>query len=622
MFTNASKYIKDFEKNSKDNPLHESLLTYLKINPVRSKRDVRYLVEYMYKNHMLEDNMCYIYIQFLFNGNVFQKAFEQLVKELDEERIKSNNQAKKNNKGTNNGKAASKEEYIKSLCDDEEKDELESFLSATHYVNWKHVRNGKKVYIFEPELDYYMINPLQIKPGNVPLLNISNLEKFYNWLPPVRFRIDRKFNISHFEFQAFFKAIDLCDQLRKALKDPIFKNKLWKIHKTTHTLDWNHVITTKTSYIIQPVVCGLTIEGIRLSRKNRPSNIAQLVKKYPGLPDVTFRITQDFQVTGLNVSLVDEIIDFCVAKDQQIWEEEQKRMAKEQEERKRIQEENRRKKLQETYERLRKKGVDMTVFKETFTLKWSEVRFYNRYFMFEPQLGNRIGKNRITPLRVDDYRCKTSFNYILSYFQDRLPAITYKITTEFGIELNSKPLFEAALTYLTKEQARIDAGISVMSSAGRITLVTKRSFESALSKAAAMKPEDFKRYKSKFIDFLVEKQMDEYKVVPVSENVSHSRSSYDEASFIFTAKSWDGRIFIIIENVNPDRSTLLFKVERDMYMTALHTIFDYIQSDVINKRSAIRDGDIDFGNIGILAYWTFNHDSYIDWKYRLMGYLD
>ena len=176
------------------------------------------------------------------------------------------------------------------------------------------------------------------------------------------------------------------------------------------------------------------------------------------------------------------------------------------------------------------------------------------------------------------------------------------------------------MSYLTKEQARIDAGVSVMSSAGRITAVTKRSFESALSKAAAMKPEDFKKYKSKFIDFLVEQQMDEYKVVPVSENVSHSRSSYEEASFIFTAKSWDGRVFIIIENVNPDRSTLLFKVELDMYMTALHAIFDYIQSDVINKRSAIRDGDIDFGNIGILAYWTFNHDSYIDWMYRLKSY--
>ena len=72
----------------------------------------------------------------------------------------------------------------------------------------------------------------------------------------------------------------------------------------------------------------------------------------------------------------------------------------------------------------------------------------------------------------------------------------------------------------------------------------------------------------------------------------------NEASFIFTAKSWDGRVFVIIENVNPDRSTLLFKIERDMYMTALHTIFDYIQSDVINKRSAIRDRDINFYNVG------------------------
>ena len=620
MITNKIKYIKDFEKNSKDNPLHESLLTYLKINPIKGKRDVKYLVEYMHKNHMLEDNMCYIYVRFLFDGTCFQKVFGQLVKELDNGKNTSNCITKHSERGMKDSRSADKEEYIKSLCDDEEKDELEYFLSSTHFVDWKHVRNGKKAYIFEPEIEYYRINPLQIKPENVPLLNISNLEKYYKWLPPVRFRIDRKFNISHFEFKAFFKAIDLCDQLRKTLKDPILKNKLWKIHKTTHTLDWNHIITTKTSYIIQPVVCGLTIEGIRLRRKNRPSDIAQLIKKYPGLPDVTFRITEDFQVTGLNVSLVDEIIDFCVAKDQRIWEEEQKRIAEEQEERKRIQEENRRKKLQETYERLRKKGVDMTVFTETFTLKWSEVRFYNRYFIFEPQLGNRIGKNKITPLRVDDYRCKPSFNYILSYFQDRLPGISYKITTDFKVELGSKPLFEAALSYLTKEQARIDAGVSVMSSAGRITAVTKRSFESALSKAAAMKPEDFKKYKSKFIDFLVEQQMDEYKVVPVSENVSHSRSSYEEASFIFTAKSWDGRVFIIIENVNPDRSTLLFKVELDMYMTALHAIFDYIQSDVINKRSAIRDGDIDFGNIGILAYWTFNHDSYIDWMYRLKSY--
>ncbi|MBO5016681.1 MAG: hypothetical protein J6C92_12900 [Bacteroidaceae bacterium] len=115
--------------------------------------------------------------------------------------------------------------------------------------------------------------------------------------------------------------------------------------------------------------------------------------------------------------------------------------------------------------------------------------------------------------------------------------------------------------------------------------------------------------------------MNEYKIVPVSENVSHSWSSYDEASFIFTVKSWDGRLFIIIENVNPDRSTLLFKVESEMYMSALHTIFDYVQSDVINRRSAIHDGDISFYNAGVVAYWTFNHDTYVDWMYRLRGHL-
>ena len=79
MITNTIKYIKDFENNSKDNPLHESLLTYLKINPVKDKRDMKYLVEYMHKNHMLEDNACYMYVRFLFNGTSFQKMLGQLI---------------------------------------------------------------------------------------------------------------------------------------------------------------------------------------------------------------------------------------------------------------------------------------------------------------------------------------------------------------------------------------------------------------------------------------------------------------------------------------------------------------------------------------------------------------
>ena len=76
-------------------------------------------------------------------------------------------------------------------------------------------------------------------------------------------------------------------------------------------------------------------------------------------------------------------------------------------------------------------------------------------------------------------------------------------------------------------------------------------------------------------------------------------------------------------DIDPEvaRKAVEFFLDSDVRCTdGKHAIFDYIQSDVINKRSAIRDGEIDFGNIGILAYWTFNHDSYIDWMYRLKSY--
>lgn len=635
----GKEFIKLFEKMAYQNPLYESLLTYLRINSVTNDRDLRFLVGYMRKNHMLEDNMCYIYVQNLLGNTAFLKDFIRLIKETGNKGKLPAVDSRKTNKDTDKNTKVNKQVSMPPSESEKYKKEevnIETFTSATHYLDWNHVRKGKKTYIFRPLFENIKVKELILKPNGIPLLDIKDLTFFYKWMPAVRYRIDRKFNISQFEFKAFSKAIVSFERLQKMWRNPVQKNNILSIYQNTHVLNWNDIKGLADEYIIQPQMFGLSVKGISIPRKNRPLAIGWFVKQYLNLlPVVTYRIDEDFRITELNVELVDETIDFCLDRERQRAESEKQRLeierkereekerqrAVEKEKRRKIYEENRKRKLQETYERLKMKGVDVSIFNTTFTLQWSDVKFYNRYFVFEPQLGKRTGQNKIKPLRVDDYRCKPSFNYIVSYFQDRLPTIPYSVTIDFRVELKSKPLFEAALADLTREQARVDAGVSVKSSTGRIVSFEKRSFQSALSKAASMKPEEFRRYKSKFIDFLVGHQMDEYKVVPVSENISHSRGSYDEASFIFTVKSWDDRLFIIIENVNPDRSTLLFKVERDMYMTALHTIFDYIQSDVINKRSAIRDGDISFGNASIVAYWTFNHDSYIDWMYRLRGHI-
>ena len=76
-----------------------------------------------------------------------------------------------------------------------------------------------------------------------------------------------------------------------------------------------------------------------------------------------------------------------------------------------------------------------------------------------------------------------------------------------------------------------------------------------------------------------------------------------------------------MENVNPDRATMYFVVRTGMYKTALHTIFDYIQSDRKNKRSAIRDGKVPLEDVGVSYYGTTHHDYFYDWKNRLQRYI-
>ena len=629
------EFINLFKKMSDQNPLHESLLSLLHVSPVRDGRSLKYLLTFLYKHNLLKDEMAVRYIQCTLNGSKYLKVFNRMAEELvhtdsnvpGKNRMVNDNISKYPNKKT----IKNVEMKSSSISEEEQNEEvdIEAFTSATHYMDWNHVRKGKKSYIFKPLFENIKVKELVLKPVALPLLDIKGLNFFYKWMPPVRYRVDKQFNISQFEFSAFSESIKHFDRLLKLWENPIERKKVQNIYLNSHVLDWNHIMGTKEEYIIQPKIFGLKVKPINIKRNKRPIYISHLIKKYAnGLPDVTFRITENIEIEGLNIQLIEEIIDFCVAKEQQ-WEaeeakrisEEKQRMKEDSEKRKKNNEENRKRKLLETYERLRMEGVDTSIFETVFKLKWSDVKFYKRYFVFEPRLDKYIGHNRIFPLRIDDYRCRDSFNYILDYFQERLPKIVYRITMDFKIKLDNKPAFEAALADLSKEQARVDAGVSIMSSAGRFRAIVKRSFDSAMSKAAAMNPEEFKKYKSKFIDYLVAHQSKDYKIVPVSENVSHSRSSYDEASFIFTARSFDSCLFIIIENVNPDRSTLLFKVLPEKYKDALHAIYDYIQSDIINKRSAIRDHELNFGSIGILYYKTFNHDSYTDWMYRLRGYL-
>ena len=77
---------------------------------------------------------------------------------------------------------------------------------------------------------------------------------------------------------------------------------------------------------------------------------------------------------------------------------------------------------------------------------------------------------------------------------------------------------------------------------------------------------------------------------------------------------------IVHENVNPDRATLLFVVKEENFNKSIREIYDFLQSAEINKRSSLRDKNVEIENAGILSYRSINHDDLYSWKQTINTY--
>ncbi len=253
--------------------------------------------------------------------------------------------------------------------------------------------------------------------------------------------------------------------------------------------------------------------------------------------------------------------------------------------------------------------------KKDWILDWSCVRFKDGYIVVSAPLDDKVKfKTKAFPLKGSI----EAFNYLKDYLNDRLSPVhctveKMNLTIYDQIRLN-----EAIVKFATASRQR---GITTVGSSPtkRITPV-QMSFKQALSKAQKMTEEEFKKYKSEFIDFLVTQQSKNFKVIPCVERLAHSTGDTTEYAFMFSIECKSGNILIVHENVNPDRSTLLFVVKRENYDKAIRAIYDFLQSAEINKRSSIRSGDIDKGQVGIESYNSINHDNLYSWQKVITNY--
>lgn len=267
-----------------------------------------------------------------------------------------------------------------------------------------------------------------------------------------------------------------------------------------------------------------------------------------------------------------------------------------------------------------RKETDKSTFnilqKKDWILDWNCVRFKDGYIVVSAPLDDGVKfKTKAFPLKGS----MEAFNYLKDYLNDRLAPVHCTVEKMDITIYDQIRLSEAIQTFA---KAARQKGVHVAKTAkGPAKIVPQQSsFNRALSKAENMTLEEFQKYKSQYIDYLVSLQSKDLKIIPCVERMAHSTGDMFETAFIFTVNCKNGNLLIVHENVSPSRSTLLFEVKKQDVMNTIRAIYDFLQSAEINKRSSLRSKDLEIDNNNIIKYRSLNHDYFSSWKATLLYY--
>lgn len=265
------------------------------------------------------------------------------------------------------------------------------------------------------------------------------------------------------------------------------------------------------------------------------------------------------------------------------------------------------------------KGKESTSFeilkKKDWILDWNCVMFKRGSVVIYCRSDLPV---KFKPETVYVPKALESFNYLKKYLNERLPPVRCSIV---GMTLKVIDTINFSSAIQEFATAAKQGAIRTTGRGGARNIgPSSMSFGQALSKAKQMTLEEFKNYKSKFIDYLVSMQSEKFKVIPCVERLAHTNVDTTENAFMFSIVCSKGNILIVYENVNPDRSTLLFLVGGNDYDTAIREIYDFLQSPEVNKRSSIRERSVEIRNAGVRQYRSINHDEFYSWRKWIYHY--
>ena len=252
---------------------------------------------------------------------------------------------------------------------------------------------------------------------------------------------------------------------------------------------------------------------------------------------------------------------------------------------------------------------------KSWILDWECVTFKEGYFIVWSPSSSNI---HFKPLNVYARESTGALNYLRAYIKKKLPPIFCTIEGKHNkLIINDPVRLNEAIQVFAKEARQHAVKVKRNASTPQ---PSRMSFSQAMSKARQMTASDFQKYKSRFINFLVEYQDEHYKIIPCVERLAHLGSDTMEFAFMFTLKCRSGKLLIVHENINPDRSTLLFTIREDNYMKKVQSLYDFLQSAEINKRSALRSADFELNELGVSWYGSINHDEFENWSWKIRYY--
>lgn len=257
-----------------------------------------------------------------------------------------------------------------------------------------------------------------------------------------------------------------------------------------------------------------------------------------------------------------------------------------------------------------------------YQLKWEDIIFDEKRYLLFPHLEN-VDKMQydVTPFVVKNQLSRESFNYIKSYFSNRiqLPLIQIKFSNEKGnIIINNEIDFENVLYFMDKVFISDNLAEVIDTYRKEKQKEEGYNFKSAIDKSVLLNRVELKRYKSDYIDYLAECQLAEYRIIPCKESFSHENAVIIEDSFIFIISSAEKYLMAAFENVNPRRSTIFFVINKKNYLKNLEQIYMYMVSRENNKRTRIRDNMVSICKSN-LNYFTLNHNDFNSWRRKIIN---